>query len=128
MLYPAYVEPGDENTAWSVTLPDFPGCFAAADSEAELPRAVQEAVEVYFDGEDIELPKPSSIADWKDHPDYDYDGVWMLFDIDTSRLNNRTRRINITMPESLLMRLDEAARAKHMSRSALLQELVRTAL
>ena len=31
MLYPVYVHVGDDQYAHSVTIPDFPGCFSAAD-------------------------------------------------------------------------------------------------
>ncbi len=32
MLYPVYVHQGDAEHAHGVTLPDFPGCFSAADN------------------------------------------------------------------------------------------------
>ena len=50
MLYPAFVELGDKNRAYGVVLPDFPGCFSAADEMNDLPARVQEAVELYFEG------------------------------------------------------------------------------
>ena len=81
MLYPAFVELGDETHAYGVVLPDFPGCFSAADEAKDLPAMVQEAVEVHLQGMDGELPEPSRIEDLRHLPDYDYDGVWMLFDI-----------------------------------------------
>ncbi|MDR0234217.1 MAG: type II toxin-antitoxin system HicB family antitoxin, partial [Zoogloeaceae bacterium] len=28
MLYPVFVEPGDKKHAWSMVIPDFPGCFS----------------------------------------------------------------------------------------------------
>ncbi len=31
MLYPAYIHIGDDQHAHGVTIPDFPGCFSAAD-------------------------------------------------------------------------------------------------
>lgn len=37
MLYPAYVELGDENHAFAVVLPDFPGCFSAAGPSSPIP-------------------------------------------------------------------------------------------
>ena len=50
MLYPAYIHIGDEQHAYGVTFPDFPGCFSAADEWEDLPRMIQEAAEVYFEG------------------------------------------------------------------------------
>ena len=49
----------DADSAYGVTLPDFPGCFSAADSLDEIPAAVQEAVELWAEGEEVEPPVPS---------------------------------------------------------------------
>ena len=86
ILYPAFVELGDENHAYGVVLPDFPGCFSAADEMNDLPARVQEAVKLYFEGEDLPPPPPSDLATLRTRPEFAYDGLWMLFDIDTSRL------------------------------------------
>jgi len=61
MLYPVYIYPGDERTAHGVAFPDFPGCFSAADEWNDLPRLIQEAVEVHFEGEEMDVPPPSSL-------------------------------------------------------------------
>ncbi|WP_133154948.1 type II toxin-antitoxin system HicB family antitoxin [Billgrantia endophytica] len=58
MLYPVYIHK-DPDSACGVTFPDFPGCFSAADELSDLPRMAQEAVEVYFEGENIPIPAPS---------------------------------------------------------------------
>ena len=50
MLYPVYVHVGDDQYAHSVTIPDFPGCFSAADEWDDLPANIQEAVELHIDG------------------------------------------------------------------------------
>lgn len=38
---------GDDTHAHGVTVPDFPGCYSAADSWDKLPAKIQQAVEVY---------------------------------------------------------------------------------
>ena len=58
MLYPVYVHLGDDNHAHGVTIPDFPGCFYAADDWDLLPTNIQEAIELYCEGEDMEIPVP----------------------------------------------------------------------
>ncbi|MCE3028588.1 MULTISPECIES: type II toxin-antitoxin system HicB family antitoxin [unclassified Salinicola] len=118
MLYPAYIHK-DRDSAYGVTFPDFPGCFSAADELSELPRLAQEAVEVYFDGEDMAIPPPSTPETWADHADFQ-DGYWMLIDIDLSKLSHRAVRVNISLPESLVAKIDHAAKARHLSRSAFL--------
>ncbi|MEJ6666774.1 MAG: type II toxin-antitoxin system HicB family antitoxin, partial [Alcaligenes aquatilis] len=48
------------------------------------------------------------------------DGFWMMVDIDLSKVNNKAIRLNISLPESLVHRIDAVAKAQHLSRSAFL--------
>ena len=75
--YPAYVHPGDHSHAHGITLPDFPGCFSAADEQVDIPEKAQKAIEVYCEGEDMELPMPSPIKALQNLPEYQ-GGKWML--------------------------------------------------
>ncbi|MDD5028917.1 MAG: type II toxin-antitoxin system HicB family antitoxin [Rhodoferax sp.] len=131
MLYPVYVHPGDEAHSHGAQVPDFPGCFSAADDLQELPRKVQEAVEVWFDGEDLDLPAPSGLDSLALKSDYT-GGCWMLIDIDTSRLdlrsNKKPMRINISMPADLVHDIDLAARASGATRSGFLAKAARQAM
>lgn len=121
MLYPVYVHVGDAEHAHGVTIPDFPGCFSAADSWNNLAAKVQEAVEVYSEGEDMEIPAPSSLDDLVRSADYT-GGIWMVVDVDTSRLDTRAERINITLPARLLRIIDQYVESIHGNRSAFLAE------
>lgn len=85
MLYPAYIHVGDAHHAHGVTIPDFPGCFSAADEWEDLPRMIQEAAEVYFEGEDIPVPAPTALEQLAAIPEYQ-GGVWLLVDIDLAKL------------------------------------------
>ena len=60
MIYPVYVHK-DPDTAYGVTIPDFLGCFSAADELEDLPRMIQEAIEVHFEGEEGDIPTPSPV-------------------------------------------------------------------
>jgi predicted RNase H-like HicB family nuclease len=82
MLYPVYVHK-DPESAYGVTFPDFPGCFSAADELDEIPRLAQEAVEVHFEGEDVEIPSPTAIEELAADSTYE-GGLWLLIDIDLS--------------------------------------------
>ncbi|OXI42473.1 type II toxin-antitoxin system HicB family antitoxin [Burkholderia aenigmatica] len=119
MLYPLYVHVGDAKHAHGVTFPDFPGCFAAADTWEDLPAAVQEAVEAHFFDEEGAVPSPSALEKLASNPEYE-GGVWMLFDIDLSKINSKAVRFNVSMPERLLQQIDAAAGARKLSRSAFL--------
>lgn len=119
MLYPLYVHLGDAEHAHGVTFPDFPGCFAAADEWGDLPGAVQEAAEAHFAGDDAPIPEPTALEQLAADPEYQ-GGVWMLFDIDLSKLRSKAVRLNISLPERLVQQIDAAARQRRMSRSAFL--------
>ena len=118
MLYPVYVHLGNKKTAHGVTFPDFPGCFSAADDWNDLPRNIQEAVEAHFaNGEPI--PKATPLDKLVKNPEY-VGGAWLMADIDLTRVNTKTLRLNISLPENLVTQIDSFAKSKHMSRSAFL--------
>jgi len=87
-LYPVYLHLGDDKHAHGVTIPDFPGCFSAADSEKDLPRLIQEAAELYFEGEEMEIPPPTPLEQLKQDPRYE-GGIWRLVEIDLSKISPR---------------------------------------
>lgn len=118
MLYPVYIHIGDATHAHGVEFPDFEGCFSAADSWEELPTMMQEAVEAHYaDGERV--PAPTPLERLTNNPDYT-GGVWMLADIDLSRVNTQSVRINISLPENVVHKIDAYAKTQHLSRSAFL--------
>ncbi len=83
MLYPVYVHK-DPDSAYGMTFPDFPGCFSAADDLGGISRLAQEAVEVHFDGEDVEIPTPTPIEKLAEDPSYE-GGFWLLLDLEPVR-------------------------------------------
>jgi len=121
MLYPVYVHLGDEQHAHGVTIPDFPGCFSAADEWEDLPRMINEAIDLYCEGEDMTIPVPTPLEKLAANPDY-MGGVWLLVEVDASRLGGKDKveRVNITLPSRLLRRIDAEAEARHESRSGFL--------
>ena len=87
MLYPVCVHQ-DGNGSLGAVIPDFPGCFSGADDWRDLPRMVQEAIEVHCEGEDLEIPAPSSLDELRDNPDYE-GGQWVFVDVDPGALDTR---------------------------------------
>ncbi|OIQ85188.1 ribbon-helix-helix protein, copG family [mine drainage metagenome] len=65
------------------------------------------------------IPEPTRLEDLASDPDYS-GGAWTLFDIDLSRINARAERLNISLPERLVQRIDTEARRRKLSRSAFL--------
>ncbi len=118
MKYPVIIHK-DDNTGYGVTIPDIPGCFAYGDTQEEAILNIQEAVELYYHGEDIsEPPNPSQMEDLLKSDLYTRDSFLYLADIDFAFIAPKTQRINITVPEYKLIRIDRAAKAKGVSRSA----------
>ena len=118
MLYPVYIHK-DKTSAYGLTFPDFSGCFSAADEIDDIARAAQEAVETHFDGEGTMPPAPSRPEDWSRDKRFK-GGYWMLVEIDLERVSNKSVRLNISLPERLVARIDAFAKSRRLSRSAFL--------
>ncbi|MEX8503275.1 MAG: type II toxin-antitoxin system HicB family antitoxin [Leptothrix ochracea] len=127
MLYPVYVHVGDADHAHGVTFPDFPGCFAAADAWVELPAAIQEAVQAHFYGEPETVPAPTPLEQLLRDAHYE-GGVWMLAEVDLSRIDTRPVRLNVSLPAHLVHQIDAWAQAHHMTRSGFLAQAAQQAM
>jgi predicted RNase H-like HicB family nuclease len=128
MLYPVYGHLGDDAQAHGVTFPDFPGCFAAADAWAELPAAIQDAVQAHFHGEGAQaVPPPSALEALAADPQYQ-GGVWLLADVDLSRIDTQPVRLNISLPANLVEQIDAHARRQGATRSGFLAQAARLAM
>lgn len=126
MKYPIAIEPGDENHAWGVVVPDLPGCFSAADSGID--EAIDNAKEaiaawieaVMDDGGDI--PAPTAIEAHRANPEFD-GWIWAVAEVDPAILDDKSERVNITLPRRVLARLDARARAAGETRSGYIAKL-----
>ncbi len=127
MLYPVYVHLGDKDHAHGVTIPDFPGCFSAADDWQDLPKMIQEAIELWCEGQYLTLPKPSELEDLVNNTEYT-EGVWLLIDVDISKLDTKPIRLNISLPQSLVSEIDNYAKAHGATRSGFLAQAARQAM
>ena len=127
MLYPVYVHVGDADHAYGVTFPDFTGCFAAADEWSDLPAAIQEAVQAHFHGEPETVPSPTPLEVLTADPQYQ-GGVWLLADVDLSRIDTRPVRLNVSLPSNLVQQIDTWASAHHMTRSGFLAKAAQAAM
>jgi predicted RNase H-like HicB family nuclease len=111
--------PGEAN--WSITFPDFPGVTSVAEQVAAILRQAKDALataveDMVKDGE----PLPASIED-DAIPEYDpssyHDPRAFLVPVDTP---GRALRVNVSLDEGLLARIDDVAKRTGLSRSALL--------
>ena len=119
MRFPIVIEPGDEQHAFGVVVPDLPGCFSAGDTLDEAIDNAKEAIELWLE-ETIDsggaIPEPRSIAEHQSNPEYS-GWIWALVTIDLSELSDKVERVNITLPARVLRRIDAAAKAAGESRS-----------
>ena len=114
----------DIDSDFGVDFPDFPGCISAGGTIDEARRMVQEALELHVEGmiEDGEnLPEPASLDAIMTDPD-NADAVAFLATLPEPA--ERSVRVNITLPERLLRRID----ARAANRSAFLARAAEKAL
>lgn len=111
----------DKDSDYGVTVPDLAGCFSAGDTLEEAVANAREAIELHLEGllesgEAFEARVPEAHLA---NPDY-AGGIWHLVDVNLTDLRGKATRINITVPERVLGRIDRAAHAVGQNRSAFL--------
>ena len=70
-------------------------------------------------GESSPLPAPTPLEKLATKRQYK-GGVWMLVNLNVSRIDPSPKRVNISLPGSLLSQIDEYAQTHHLSRSGFL--------
>lgn len=118
----------DEDSDYGVSFPDFPGCISAGSTLDEAKDMAQEALAFHVetmieDGDPI--PEPSSLDAVMSDPDY-ADGVAFLVAVPEPR--PRSKRINVTIQETLLHKIDAEADYRGLSRSAFLAAAAQEAI
>ena len=125
MRYPVAIEPGDENTAFGVVVPDLPGCFSAGDTLDEAMAGAEEAIALWIDATidaGDAIPTPSSLDAVRLNPEFS-GWVFAVVAIDPALLDDTVERVNITLPRRVLKRLDALAEAAGSSRSGYVAQL-----
>lgn len=126
MWYPIVIEPGDADHAYGVVVPDIPGCFSAGDTFEEAVVNAKEAIEGHLeilceDGSDI--PQASDVQTHLNNPDY-AGWVWALVEVDITPFLGNSQKVNVTLPEVLIKRIDDtvARQPIYKSRSGFLAQ------
>lgn len=119
LRYPIAIEPGSDEAAFGVVVPDFPGCFSAGDTLDEAVASAEEAAAAWIDATldaGGEIPTPSPIDALRDNPEY---AGWIvgLINVDPALMDDTVERVNITLPRRVLKRIDAKAKAVGESRS-----------
>ena len=113
---------------FGISVPDLPGCFTHGENLDQALANLQDAVELYYEGENLPAPVASDIGKLAADSEYCAGGFWMLADVDFGFLETKHKRVNITLPVSALNEIDKHARKNRMSRSAFLVKAARKAI
>jgi predicted RNase H-like HicB family nuclease/predicted DNA binding CopG/RHH family protein len=111
----------DAGSDFGASFPDFPGAVTAAATLEELRGQAEEVLALHIEGmvEDGEpIPDPATLDVAAQHPDY-RDAVAILA-VHAPEKSAATVRVNITLPEPMLKRIDRQAAKHGLTRSTFL--------
>jgi len=111
----------DPRSDFGVSFPDFPGCITAGSTIDEAKDMAHDALSLHIKGmlEDGDnIPVPSKLEDIMD--DSDYSDAAAILVVSVSEVKPRSVRVNITVPEDMLRKIDSVAKKRGMSRSSFL--------
>ena len=107
MAYYIAVLHKDAKSDFGVSFPDFPGCITAGNSIDEAKDMAHDALSLHIKGllEDGEkIPTPSKLEDIID--DLEYPDTVAILVVTVSETKSRSVRVNITVPEDMLRKID----------------------
>lgn len=108
----------DPDSAYGVTFPDLPGCFAAADTEDDILRNAVEALELWFEDAAPVTPRgPEAIAA---EVAADLAQGAFLIAVPLVQPSSRQKRVNISLDAGTLQAIDAAAEGLGLTRSGFL--------
>lgn len=110
----------EADSDFGVSFPDFPGVVTAGTSLDDARAMAEEALCFHIEGmiEDGEaVPEPSSLKDVMSDPE-NKDSVAILVTVKTGA--KKAVRVNVTLPEDVLVRIDQYANENGYTRSGFL--------
>jgi len=119
----------DPKSDFGVSFPDFPGCITAGSSIDEAKDMAHDALPLHIKGmieDDENIPAPSKLEDIMDDPDYSDAAAILIVSIREAK--PRSVRVNITVPEDMLRKIDTVAKKRGMSRSSFLVHAAQNAI
>lgn len=122
MLYPIAIKQGNDTTAHSIFFPDVENLVSACDNLDDVLHIATECIDLHFSGlveDGEEIPLPTSLNHHQNNPDY-AGFMWAWIDVDLSKYDNRTQKVNVSLPQFLINKIDEkvnAHKALYKSRS-----------
>jgi predicted RNase H-like HicB family nuclease len=117
MQYPFYVHREGDN-AFRASFPDLPRAVARGRSFDELKGNAQDVVELMYDRSEELIPAPTcSTSELQSLDMDDGQGIWMFIEINLTRVTSKAVSVQFSLPESLLQRVDAAAKQRCSTRS-----------
>jgi predicted RNase H-like HicB family nuclease len=106
----------ENNKNYGVTFPDFLGCVSVGKNLEESEKMAQEALQFHVDGlikDGEDLPKPNRIDEIKKK--YKRAKIFFLVPV---KIKTKVTRINISIDEKLLRKLDKFLENRNETRSS----------
>ncbi|WP_039057750.1 type II toxin-antitoxin system HicB family antitoxin [Enterobacter sp. Bisph1] len=139
MFFSVGVEsPADASTAFGISVPAFDrfdyGCVSAADEQTDIPVMAREAIlsiveEMVISGKyAVEDITDAGFMVYAASPDYAHCDSWFMIDVDLTGFEGKQQRVNITLPDVLIKRIDgfiQNKRAVYKDRSHFLAQAAR---
>jgi predicted RNase H-like HicB family nuclease len=122
----AIIEGGDE-PGYSVFFPDLPGCASAGDTIEEAARNAEEALGLHLRGmveDSEEIPVATAPEHIKTDPEVKEVARFLV----RGEIPARAVRLNISLDDSLILKIDRVAQARSMTRSGFIAQATRKAL
>jgi predicted RNase H-like HicB family nuclease len=117
----------DKDSAFGITFPDAPGCFSAADEEADLLTNAQEALSLYVEGEAV--PRTRTIAELLRDKHVASEIAAGAFVLAVPLIESRRKaRYNLMLDEDLVASVDRVAKVSGVSRSEFVTQAVQSQL
>lgn len=127
--YFALIHQPENGSEWGVTFPDLPGCVSSGATFEEAQHNARQALAGHVaalraDGEDV--PASRSYVELNRDPDYLAEVSAPLAPmpalIPLDEIAAPKERVNVMLDRGVLRKIDEAARAKGVSRSAFIEQ------
>lgn len=120
----------EENGCFGVAFPDFPGCTTVARSLDEAVAKAAQVLAFHVEGlaEDGEVPTPRTLEQLRKDARFRADAKGAMIALVPYDPPARAVRVNITLDESLLARIDRAAESAGETRSGFLADAARKRL
>lgn len=128
MRYYTAIVHQDGDSAFGLTFPDLPGCFAAADSWDAIPAAATEALDLWFEDQPDTAPTPLDTLRKRVDVAEELAAGGVLLPVPYIPADTAVERVNVTLERGLLRAIDETAKGRGMTRSAFLASAARREL